>query len=305
MSSKKKKQANAKGKLSATIALIIVWGIIMLLDYYSLLDNGNNIEPITIVNTATSSARVHFIDVGQGDSVLIETDSGSMLIDAGERNQGQVVINYIKSLGITELEYVIGTHPHSDHIGGLSDVILEFDIHNIILPNVEHSTATFERMIDAIIEKNLSITEPILGEKFYLGDATFTIIAPTQETYENLNNYSVGLKMDYAGKSFIFTGDAEELSEKEMIASGINLQAEVLKVGHHGSQTSTHQAFLDAVNPEIAVISLSADNSYGHPHEEVQKRLATAKIPVYRTDESGTIVIHISSNGELDVVSSY
>ena len=303
------KRGKKQRGLNITIIIAVVWLVGMLADYFLLVDTDivtdNEVEVISRIEDKNFTTKVHFIDVGQGDSILIQTEGGNMLIDAGESNQERVVSEYIKGLGIRELDYVIGTHPHSDHIGGLSGVIRDFDIQNIILPNVEHTTLVFERMIDAIIEKNLSITAPILGEEFYLGDVLFTIIAPTRETYENLNNYSVSLRMDYAGKSFIFTGDAEELSEREMLNSGINLRADVLKVGHHGSRTSTHQAFFDVVNPDIAVISLGKDNSYGHPHQEVQKILADAKIPVYRTDENGNVVIHISSDGELMVTTSY
>lgn len=235
---------------------------------------------------------VHFIDVGQGDSILIESSGHYMLIDAGENSKGILVKNYLYDLGVKKLDYLIGTHPHSDHIGGLDDIIKAFEIDKIIMPDVVHTTKTFEDVIDAISDKNLKITKAITGNTYNLGDASFTIIAPNSSTYDNLNDYSVGIKLINGNNSFIFTGDAEKASEKEMLNSGIALSADLLKLGHHGSSTSNHKDFLDRIAPTYAVITVGADNSYGHPHDEILQEMMDRNIQVFRTDIQETIIAH-------------
>lgn len=238
-----------------------------------------------------SKLKVHIIDVGQGDSVLIESDNKYMLIDAGERNKSKVVIDYLENIGVKKLDYIIATHPHSDHIGGLADVIRHFNIGRIIMPDVVHTTKTFENLLDAISEKGLKITKAAVGNEYSIGDASFVIIAPNGIDYDNLNNYSVGIKLQNGSNSFIFTGDAEVQSENEMLQNGIKLDADVLKLGHHGSSTSSSKNFLDAITPDIAIISAGEGNMYGHPHVEVLKTLKERNIKLYRTDKQGTIIL--------------
>lgn len=238
-----------------------------------------------------SILNVHFIDVGQGDSILIQSEDQYMLIDAGERNKSNIVIDYLESIGVKKLDYLIGTHPHSDHIGGLADVIRHFDIGKIIMPNVVHTTKTFENVLDAISDKSLRITKPIIGNEFTIGSATFTIIAPNSPDYNNLNNYSVGIKLINGANSFVFTGDAEVLSENEMLNNGLNLDADVLKLGHHGSITSSSDSFLDAVKPSLSIISVGEGNKYGHPHVEILQTHKDRNIQLYRTDKQGTIIL--------------
>jgi len=232
---------------------------------------------------------VHFIDVGQGDAVLIQTTEGHVLIDGGDNHMGEHVVQYLRNAGVREISYVIATHPHADHIGGLIDVLRTFPVGTLIMPPVAHTTRTFERFLDAIEENNIPLKEPIAGSTFSVGDAVFTIIAPNSSGHSNLNNYSVSLRMALGETSFIFTGDAEVQSETEMILAGHILSSDVLHVGHHGSSTSTTQAFFEAVDPAIAVIQLGRDNTYGHPHREVRERLADVR--VYRTDEHGHIIL--------------
>lgn len=233
--------------------------------------------------------RVSFIDVGQGDSEFIELPNGeTMLIDAGTNETGKNVVDYIKSLGYTSIDYVVGTHPHEDHIGGLDDVIKTFDIGSIYMPKVTADTKTFEDVLDAAESKNLMINTAKSGVSIMdTEDLSVKFLAPTLDSYENTNDYSAVVKVVYGDTSYLFTGDAEEFSES-LITDDVN--ADVLKVGHHGSSTSTSTEFLKKVSPSSAVISCGKDNSYGHPHSETLQKLADMGTAVYRTDELGTIV---------------
>lgn len=233
--------------------------------------------------------RVSFIDVGQGDSEFIELPNGeTMLIDAGTNETGKNVVDYIKSLGYTSINYVVGTHPHEDHIGGLDDVIKTFDIGSIYMPKITADTKTFEDVLDAAESKNLMINTAKSGVSIMdTEDLSVKFLAPTLDIYENTNDYSAVVKVVYGDTSYLFTGDAEEFSEN-LITDDVN--ADVLKVGHHGSSTSTSTEFLKKVSPSSAVISCGKDNSYGHPHSETLQKLADMGTAVYRTDELGTIV---------------
>lgn len=237
--------------------------------------------------------QVHFLDVGQADSILIRTGEEAMLVDAGKNESGQAVVSYLREQGIETLDYVIGTHPHEDHIGGMGDVIREMDVKEVILPDKIHTSKTFEDVLDAIEEKGLSVTTAQQGDVYTLGDAKFTILAPCagKDYGDELNNWSVGIRLVYGDNSFVLTGDAEKEAEADMIASGENLQGDVWKAAHHGSSTSNTSQMLDAVQPTYAVISCGKDNSYGHPHKETLEAFAERGIQVFRTDEQGTIVV--------------
>ncbi len=242
------------------------------------------------------AVNVHFIDVGQGDSTLIESDGHYMLIDAGENNQGDTVIEYLQSQNVTTLDYVIGTHPHSDHIGGLDLVIDTFDVGKVILPPKEHTTKTFEDLLDAIAGKGLKITKPVVGDIYELGSASFQILAPNKDYDDDLNNWSVGVRLVYGDTAFLFTGDAESDAEADIISNGLALQADVLKAGHHGSRTSSSDEFLDAVSPSYAVIECGAGNTYGHPHKETIAKLKERNITVFRTDTQGNLIASTDGN---------
>ncbi|MDW2800455.1 ComEC/Rec2 family competence protein [Clostridium boliviensis] len=244
---------------------------------------------------ADSRAVFHFIDVGQGDSTLIEANGHYMLIDAGERDQTEAVTSYLKEQGVRNLDYVIGTHPHSDHIGGLEGVIREFEVANVILPQKEHTTRTYERLLDAIEDRNCKITIPKAGESYSLGAASFQIISPNRDYDDNLNNWSIGIRFVFGETSFVLCGDAEKEAEEDMLSGGLALNADVLKVSHHGSSTSSSPEFINAVSPRYAVISCGRNNDYGHPHKETLDLLKKQGIKVLRTDQLGTIVIE--SNG--------
>ena len=250
-------------------------------------------------NTSVSlkeNLKIHFIDVGQADSILIQQGSKFMLIDAGNNADGKLVKNYLLQEGVKSLDYVIGTHPHEDHIGGLDYVINDFEIGKLYLPKVTSTTKTFQDVVTAMKNKGLKATAPKVGEIFNLGSAKCTILAPNSSEYKGMNNYSIVIKLEFGNNSFLFAGDAEQISEKEMLAKGFDVSAHLLKIGHHGSHSSTTNEFLSKVNPKYAVISSGAGNSYEHPHKETMDKLKNANIPVYRTDELGTIIA--TSNGQ-------
>lgn len=239
---------------------------------------------------STNDLKVHFIDVGQGDCILAESQGHFMLIDGGERNQADTVVSYLIQAGVTKLDYVIGTHPHSDHIGGLAKVIDTFDIGTVIMPPIEHTSRTFEDLLDAISHKGLTITKPVWGTGYSLGAASFTIVAPVKDYGNDLNNWSVGIRLAYGSNSFLMCGDAEREAEEDMVNSGALLSSDVLKAGHHGSSTSTSDGFLKKVSPAWVVIQCGRDNPYGHPHKETMDKLEKAGCKVFRTDEEGTVI---------------
>lgn len=258
-----------------------------------------------------SFLKVHFIDVGQGDATLIQQinqdNTYNMLIDAGNNGDGEYLVEYLKDQGVKTLDYIIGTHPHSDHIGGLDDVIKGFQVGAIIMPKVMANTRTFEEVMEAVSDKGLSITSPVPGTSYPLGEAEFTILAPNSDDYASLNDYSIANRIVFGSNSFIFTGDAEALSEEEILNNfnKRDLASDVFKLAHHGSSTSNTEDFLEAINPSYGIISCGQDNSYGHPHREIMAQLKARNILVFRTDLHGTIVINsdgkdISIETELD-----
>lgn len=240
---------------------------------------------------------VHYIDVGQGDSILIQVNNKNLLIDAGPNSDKNKLLNYLSASNLDKLDYVIATHPHEDHIGNMDEIINNYNVLAFYSPKVQTTTKTFEKMIDSLKAKNLKINVIKKGtDSINLGENTkVTVLSPTKDSYEDLNDYSPVMKIEYGKTSFLFTGDAQKDIEKEILASNEDISANILKVGHHGSSTSTTKDFLNKVNPSMAVISVGSDNKYNHPNDDALKRLKENKVTVYRTDNDGTVVL--SSDG--------
>ncbi|WCF08735.1 MBL fold metallo-hydrolase [Paenibacillus thiaminolyticus] len=234
--------------------------------------------------------QVYYLDVGQGDSTYIRTPQGQhILIDGGDNDKGQDVVAYLKHLGVKQLDVVIATHPDADHIGGLDDVLNSFKVGAVYAPKVSHTTQTFEDFLKAVKKQKLGIKTAKSGVTIPLKGVTAEFVAPVKEYGKDLNEWSAVLHLKYKETSFLFTGDAEAKSEADMLEHPEKLRADVLKVGHHGSETSTSQKFLSAVQPTYAVISAGTDNKYGHPKKATMDRLKKASVKTFRTDTQGTI----------------
>lgn len=246
--------------------------------------------------------KIHYIDVGQADAILIEQEGKYMLIDAGNNDDKEELLSYLKSNGVKKLEYVIGTHPHEDHIGSLDAVIETFEIGKVLMPKVTHTTRTFKDVVSETKKKGLKFTTPKVGDTFELGEGNFTVLAPSGSEYKDMNDYSIVIRFEYGNRSFMFTGDAEAHSEKEIIYNGLELKSDVLKTGHHGSISSSSIEFLKKVKPKYGVISCGKDNDYGHPHKEIIERFNKQGIKMLRTDELGTIVC-LSDGESIEFVS--
>lgn len=244
----------------------------------------------TDATNPSNAMKVHYIDTGESDSILIESEGHYMLIDAGDVDDKDTIVNYLKEHKVEKLDYLILTHPHADHIGAASEVVNTFSIGKIIMSPKTNNTKVFETLLDTIAKKNLKITKPVVGDSYTIGNAKFTIFAPNSMDYgSNLNNYSIGLRLVNGDNSFLFIGDSETEAIADILASRQTLDSDVLLCGHHGSKTSTTADLLKAVTPNYAVISVG-DNSYGHPSDSTLSLLKKNNIKTYRTDENGTII---------------
>lgn len=251
------------------------------------------VQPVETVSPgAAHELKVHFIDVGQGDAILVETPAGQkMLVDAGENVYGNRVVDYLLAQGVRELDVVVGTHTHSDHIGGLDTVMARFPVKTIYMPRVTQNTNSFEDVLKAVKQQGLTVFTARAGVVIPLQGIDCRILSPRADHYDELNDYSAVIRMQFGSQSFLLTGDARLIPENQMLDAGEDLQANVLKVAHHGSYSSSSARFLKAVQPIYGIISLGKDNDYGYPHDSTLTRLARAGIKIYRTDLNGTIVI--------------
>lgn len=245
------------------------------------------------VTAVEGDVTIHFIDVGQGDCELIKTQNKTVLIDCGEKEYYSDVISYIKSQNIEYIDYVIVTHPHSDHAGGMSFILDEFDIGTVIMPKIQESviptTSTYIRLLKSIENKRISVEYADAGKEYTLDDVKMTVLSPVKD-YDDLNNYSVAVKFVHGENSFLFTGDIEKEAENDIMEKGFDISADVLKIAHHGSSTSSQKKFINAVAPQYAVIEVGSPNSYNHPHKETVQLLENKDVTVYRTDLYGNIV---------------
>ena len=274
--------------------ILLAFGIYMFVSY----DNESisyafRKKDINVSQEVLKGLKVSFLDVGQADSILVQVDKENMLIDAGNNNDGKNLVSYLKSQNINSFNYVFGTHAHEDHIGGLDDVIDSFDINHFYMPDVATTTKTFEDVLNALEVKSVAFETPNINDKLKLGDALIEVIYVGKDE-KNLNNDSIVLRLDYKNISLLFMGDLEMDVEKELLDK--NIDVDILKVGHHGSNTSSSNEFLDKVSPNYAIISVGKYNSYKHPSDNILKRLSDKGVEIFRTDEKGSIIL--TSDGE-------
>lgn len=273
--------------ISLVVAILL---LIFLLVSCSVVIEDNSTESDNEKIEQAGELTISFIDVGQGDSILIRTPEDKyIIVDSGSTNEKDKLYDYIGSMEIDSIDVVISTHPHEDHIGNLDNIIEDYDVKEIYMPKVSATTKAFENLLNSIKQKGLKIKSAKSGIGFDIDNVKFEFLAPNSDEYEDTNNYSCVLKVSYGVRSFLLMGDAEKLSESEILESGAGVKADVIKIGHHGSSSSSSKEFIEAVNPRYAVISCGAGNDYNHPHRETLSLLNSLKIETFRTDLNGTI----------------
>lgn len=276
---------------AVVLAVLIISGIITSIvnGGFGNLFNGNSVKD----PEAEDNMYVNFIDVGQGDCTLITCKDTAILIDSGESSEGQTVINYLKRKKISDIDLVIATHPHHDHIGSMYKILTKFKIGDVIMPQLPESlvptTESYQRFLNAVSQNAVDVIPAVAGESYEYGDLKVDILGPVKE-YDSLNNMSVVAKITYKEVSVMFTGDAETNAENDMLSKNYSFNASLLKVGHHGSKSSNSANWLKAVAPKYAVVSCGINNDYSHPHKTTVKRLEKQNIEYFRTDLLGDIV---------------
>jgi len=246
--------------------------------------------------TTLAPLRIHFIDVGQGDAILIQGSGGEVgLVDGGDTSSG--IVQYLQSLGITHLDMIVATHPNADHIGGLVKVLNTIPVDKVVTNGMMHTTLEYEHFLDAIITSKAEYVEVKRGETILLGNLNFDVLSPISNTDDDLNNGSLVLRLVYRKVSFLFTGDTQPAAEEILLASGLDISATILKVAHHGSRSASPLDFLTAVQPEVAIYSAGLGNDYGHPHPETLDALTSVGAIIYGTDVNGTIIVTTDGDG--------
>ena len=289
---------NKSVKKQLTKALLVLIILVSGYFYTTYFDNKNITKDVTTnvkqtINESSSNLKIYFVDVGQADCILINDNNEYSLIDAGNNEDGEKIVKYFKDLGITKFKYVFGTHAHEDHIGGMDNIIENFQIEHFYMPDTITTTRTFEEVLDALEEKNIAFETPEEDENLTFSDTVFKVLHVGKDK-RDLNDTSIVLKLTYKNTSYLFMGDATSSVEKDILDKDI--KSDVLKVGHHGSQYSSTISFLKKVSPKYAIIEVGKNNSYNHPKEVTLKKLEDLGTKIYRTDEDGTIIL--TSDGE-------
>ena len=289
---------NKSVKKQLTKALLVLIILVAGYFYTTYFDNKNITKDVTTnvkqtINESSSNLKIYFVDVGQADCILINDNNEYGLIDAGNNEDGEKIVKYFKDLGITKFKYVFGTHAHEDHIGGMDNIIENFQIEHFYMPDTITTTKTFEEVLDALEEKNIAFETPEEDENLIFSDTVFKVLHVGKDK-RDLNDTSIVLKLTYKNTSYLFMGDATSSVEKDILDKDI--KSDVLKVGHHGSQYSSTISFLKKASPKYAIIEVGKNNSYNHPKEVTLKKLEDLGTKIYRTDEDGTIIL--TSDGE-------
>lgn len=253
-------------------------------------------------SVAPGETTVVFVDVGQGDSTILASNGTFILVDAGDEDAGSAVIQAARDLGVDRFDLVIASHPHSDHIGGMDDVLAVYEADRFMMPYVEHDSKAFERLLDAVDAQGLSIESPKPGDVVQVGDFILTFVHPPEgASYEEMNDYSLVVRVEAPGGTVLLTGDAEDDAEKAMRDGGYDLSADILKVGHHGSKSSTGKKFLNKIQPIYAVISCGVENAYKHPAEKTLETLEEAGVQYFVTSQVGRVTFHLQTGQPIEV----
>lgn len=304
--------ANAKNgrkkKLTKALLAIVILVLAIIVESVITSDEQQVPEQPNISNSQTreqpteltEELKLHMIDVGQADCFLFMKGDKVALVDCGTRSTGKDAVEYIKSLGITRIDYVFGTHPHHDHMGGMYDIITNFEVGKIIIPQVKEGQVTtnwYIKLMKQIVDGNYEVEYSKTGNEYFLGGAKIQIVWQSELEQDNVNNYSDIIKVSFGDMDVLMTGDAETEIEEEVLRSGVQIDAEILKVGHHGSNTSSSDEFLDEIDPDYGLISCKVGNKYEHPTKNTMEKLQQREVEVYRTDECGTVIATITPNG--------